>query len=57
MSPYKRSYWTAIEAASLVLGPLLMSSGDLIHPKERMDAAVASCSERRDSRDGPPTAE
>ena len=31
---------TALAAASLVLGPLLMSVGDLIHPQESMDPAV-----------------
>lgn len=39
MSPSTRSYRTTVEAASLVLGPLLMSIGDLLHPKEKMDAA------------------
>ncbi len=39
MSSSTRSYRTAIAAASLVLGPLLMSVGDLLHPKESMDAA------------------
>lgn len=34
-----RSYRTVIAAASLVIGPLLMSVGDLLHPQERMDAA------------------
>src|SRR6266508_3941205 len=33
-----RRYETVVGAASLVLGPLLMSSGDIIHPKEKMDA-------------------
>ena len=35
-----RSYRAVIAAASLVLGPLLMSVGDLLHPEERMDAAA-----------------
>jgi hypothetical protein len=39
MSSSTRGYRTALEAASLVLGPLLMSGGDLIHPREQMDAA------------------
>src|SRR6266566_3774152 len=39
MTTSMRSYRTIVEAASLVLGPLLMSSGDLIHPNEEMDAA------------------
>ena len=38
MSSSTRSYRTAI-AASLVLGPLLMSVGDLLHPEESMVAA------------------
>ena len=32
-------YRKAIAAASLVVGPLLMSVGDLLHPEERWDAA------------------
>jgi hypothetical protein len=32
-----RSYRAVIAAASLVLGPLLMSVGDLLHPEEKMD--------------------
>jgi hypothetical protein len=39
MPPSTRGYRTVFEAASLVLGPLLMSIGDLIHPREEMDAA------------------
>lgn len=39
MSLSKPSYIRIIAAASLVLGPLLMSAGDLIHPKEHADAA------------------
>lgn len=39
MSLPKHSYRMVVAAASLVLGPLLMSGGDLIHPKEKMDAA------------------
>jgi hypothetical protein len=31
---------TALAAVSIVLGPLLMSVGDLIHPQESMDPAV-----------------
>lgn len=34
MSTPTRSYQTIVAAASLVLGPLLMSFGDLLHPKE-----------------------
>lgn len=34
-----RSYRTVLAATSLVLGPLLMSVGDLLHPEESMDAA------------------
>ena len=34
-----RDYRTLIAAASLVVGPLLMAIGDLIHPEERMAAA------------------
>jgi hypothetical protein len=32
-----RSYQTSIGAASLVVGPLLMTVGDLLHPKETAD--------------------
>lgn len=39
MSSSTRGYRTAIAAASLVLGPLLMSVGGLIHPNEKVDAA------------------
>ena len=39
ISPWKPSYLRIIPAASLVLGPLLMSAGDLIHPQEDADAA------------------
>ncbi|HEY8174032.1 MAG TPA: hypothetical protein VIH21_13170 [Dehalococcoidia bacterium] len=39
MTSSTRSYRAAVAAISLVIGPLLMSSGDLIHPKEKMDAA------------------
>jgi hypothetical protein len=35
----RRNSRTVIAAASLVVGPLLMSIGDLVHPQERMDAA------------------
>jgi hypothetical protein len=35
----RHDYRTRIAAASLVVGPLLMSVGDLFHPRERMDAA------------------
>ena len=38
-SPSKPSYIKIIAATSLVLGPLLMSAGDLIHPREHADAA------------------
>jgi len=40
MSQAMNSDKTAITAVSLVLGPLLMSVGDLIHPQESMDPAV-----------------
>ena len=40
MSPAMGSDKTALAAVSLVLGPLLMSAGDLIHPPESMDPAV-----------------
>ncbi len=32
-------YWTTLAVASLVVGPLLMSVGDLLHPEERLDTA------------------
>ena len=35
----KLSYSSAVSAASLILGPLLMTVGDGIHPKENNDAA------------------
>jgi hypothetical protein len=38
-SPATRDYRTLIAAASLIVGPLLMSIGDLFHPEERMDTA------------------
>jgi hypothetical protein len=38
-SPATRDYRTLIPAASLIIGPLLMTIGDLFHPEERMDAA------------------
>jgi hypothetical protein len=34
-----RDYRTLIAAASLIVGPLLMTIGDLFHPEERMDPA------------------
>lgn len=34
-----RGHRTVVAAASLVVGPLLMSIGDLLHPQEREDAA------------------
>src|SRR5262245_7459870 len=34
-----RGYRTVIAVASLVVGPLLMSVGDLLHPEETLDAA------------------
>jgi hypothetical protein len=40
MSQAMHSDKTAVAAVSLVLGPLLMSVGDLIHPQESMDPAV-----------------
>jgi hypothetical protein len=40
MSQAIHSDKTAMAAVSLVLGPLLMSVGDLIHPRESMDPAV-----------------
>ncbi len=39
ISPATRDYRTLIAAASLIVGPLLMSIGDLFHPEERMDTA------------------
>jgi hypothetical protein len=39
ISPAAREYRTLIAAASLIVGPLLMSIGDLFHPEERMDTA------------------
>ena len=39
ISPAVHDYRTRIAAASLVVGPLLMTIGDLFHPEERMDAA------------------
>jgi hypothetical protein len=38
-SPATRDYRTLIAAASLIVGPLLMTIGDLLHPEERMDTA------------------
>ena len=35
-----RDYRTLIAAASLIVGPLLMTIGDLFHPEERMDSAA-----------------
>ena len=32
-------YWTTVAVASLVIGPLLMSAGDLLHPEESLDTA------------------
>jgi hypothetical protein len=40
MSQATHSDRTALAAVSLVLGPLLMSVGDLMHPRESMDPAV-----------------
>jgi hypothetical protein len=37
--PATRDYRTLIAAASLIVGPLLMTIGDLLHPEERMDTA------------------
>jgi hypothetical protein len=37
--PATRDYRTLIAAASLIVGPLLMTIGDLFHPEERMDTA------------------
>lgn len=39
MTQSKLDYRTCVAALSLVVGPLLMSVGDLIHPAERLDAA------------------
>lgn len=39
ISPAARDYRTLIAAASLIVGPLLMTIGDLFHPEERMDPA------------------
>jgi hypothetical protein len=39
-SPGTRDHRTLIAAASFVLGPLLMSIGDLLHPKESLDTAA-----------------
>jgi hypothetical protein len=39
-APGTRDHRTLIAAASLVVGPLLMSIGDLLHPEERMDTAA-----------------
>jgi hypothetical protein len=36
-SPATLDYRALIAAASLVVGPLLMTIGDLFHPEERMD--------------------
>lgn len=40
MPPSTHGYRSTIAAASLVLGPLLMSVGDLFHPQESLDAAT-----------------
>ena len=40
ISPATRDYRTLIAAASLMVGPLLMTIGDLFHPEERMDTAA-----------------
>jgi hypothetical protein len=37
--PATRDYRTLIAAASLIVGPHLMTIGDLFHPEERMDTA------------------
>jgi hypothetical protein len=37
--PATRDYRTLIAAASLIVGPLLMTIGDLFHPEESMDTA------------------
>ncbi len=39
ISPATHDYRTLIAAASLIVGPLLMTIGDLFHPEERMDTA------------------
>jgi len=39
ISPATRDSRTLIAAASLIVGPLLMTIGDLFHPEERMDTA------------------
>ena len=39
ISAAARDYRTLIAAASLIVGPLLMTIGDLFHPEESMDAA------------------
>jgi len=39
ISSAPRDYRTFIAAASLFVGPLLMTIGDLMHPEERMDPA------------------
>jgi hypothetical protein len=38
-SPSPPAYRTHVAVLSLVVGPLLMSMGDLMHPEERMEAA------------------
>ena len=40
MTDARRGYGTVIGAASLVVGPALMSAGDLVHPPETMDVAA-----------------
>jgi hypothetical protein len=40
MTDAQRGYRTVIAAASLVVGPALMSVGDLIHPAESLDTAA-----------------
>ena len=39
ISPATRDYRTLIAATSLIVGPLLMTIGDLFHPEEKMDTA------------------
>ena len=39
ISSAPRDYRTIIAATSLIVGPLLMAIGDLMHPEERMDPA------------------
>jgi hypothetical protein len=39
MTQSKSGYRTIVPVGSLVLGPLLMSVGDLVHPNERLDTA------------------